>query len=164
MESLPEEHTGQLKVRAAESNEEYVLDSINTINVKSWEGNNIRLKTLLPADKHHFVLFMGPFDCGWLKMLQTGKEFTGENPDFDLTVIMTHPYAEELKWLTKGLDLGTRIIPNTDSLLLHKLGVLTAPDILIVHRNGKIIGPSNKTQMTVKELKQYLRTIRSSLQ
>lgn len=70
---------------------------IDTIKLVSADSVEYLLADSLAPDKDHVILFGAPQDCPMFQAFQAAQSYVEENPGFDLTIVYTHPYPEELK-------------------------------------------------------------------
>ena len=115
------------------------VGSIYDLIITDVNGKNVALSEILPTNKNHLLLFVKIFDCGYVGLIRKALDFCEESKDFDFWIIVTHPYAKELKLLIEGSQLAPSLIPNLDVNNLERIGITRTPVIVATDREGKII-------------------------
>lgn len=118
-------------------------DSINELKIVGLDGKERLLSDYLTNVGRHFVIFVRPFfDCPFLPMYEAVKEFCNKRPDYDLYVVISHPYKDELEFLLGGLELDGRVIPNLRlSDMKEIIPSYPLPGIVVLNGDGsKVLG------------------------
>jgi len=120
---------------------ETTMESVADLKVVGLDGREKLLRECLSGASRHFVIFVRLFfDCPFLPMYEPVRDFCKENKDYDLYVVVTHPYKEELECVIKGLKLEATVIPNLRGSAVK--GVAPSypyPGIILLNKDGSKI-------------------------
>jgi len=113
---------------------------IDTVKLVSVDGVEYLLIDSLTSGKGHVLVFGAPQDCGISKAIEDAQKYVEENPDFDYTVVYTHPYPEELKEFIrlKRSYCDYPILTNTDKERLENV-LRRSLCLLVVSEDGTIV-------------------------
>lgn len=113
--------------------------TIENIKLISADSVEYSLKNSLAPDKDHIIVFGAPQDCPLDNVLRAAERFVAENPNSDLTLVFTHPYAGELNEFLK-LAQTNWIYPILGNLDYKRLEPILKSQVcfLVVSKDGTI--------------------------
>jgi hypothetical protein len=138
IEEVPIEIRDKWREEMIEVRKAISLNSIQPFAIKNLEGRDQPLQSFLSSNSHHLLYFVKPFDCAPNLYLQEAEEFILNNQEFDLWVIVNHPFREELRLFLNGWDVEVLTLPNLAVKRLRKLDLAYTPKLVVVDRQGKI--------------------------
>lgn len=124
---------------------------IDTIKLVSADSVEYLLVDSLAPDNDHVILFGVPQECAMFYALQAAQNYIEENPGFDLTIVYTHPYPEELKEFLRLVrtQYECLILNNIDGKRLRPI-LKTSVCFLVVSKDGKITASADYPRFEVK--------------
>lgn len=132
--------------------------------IKDLNGKEIKLLSLLPKGKHHFIFFTSVRECLFYSIYGEVKKFCSKMENFDFSVVINHPYIEEAKLYYKGIDLDVPVIMNTEPERIKELRWEAFPFLLVVDKNGNIRDTFNPyKEKTIKSLLEFLERVEKRL-
>jgi len=117
---------------------------IDTVKLISADSVEYLLMDSLAPDKDHVILFGAPQDCPMFQAFQAAQSYVEENPGFDLTIVYTHPYPEELK------EFMRLVRTQYDCLILNNIDrkrptpiLKSSVCFLVVSKDGTIVSSAD---------------------
>lgn len=112
------------------------IDSVRLISSDSIEYS---LKDMLTRDKDHIIVFSSPQECALYNVFNAARDYVNDKPGFDLTLVFSHPFPEELGIVAKlaQIDWDYPILTNIDYKRIEP--ILKSPAcFLVVSKDGTI--------------------------
>jgi hypothetical protein len=105
----------------------------------------------LASDKDHLILFATSLGYKPTFGVAAAEYYLKEKPDYELVIVYTYPYPEELKESAKLIRMQTdyRILTNIDEERLKPL-LKTSMSILFVSKDGTITASADYPRFEVK--------------
>ncbi len=113
--------------------------SIDTIKLVSADSVEYSLYNSLIPDTNHIIVFGSPQECALYNLFNAALDYVKNNPGFDLTIVFTHPFPEELRMVAKlaKIDWDYPILTNLDYKRLYPI-LKSQVCFLVVGKDGTI--------------------------
>lgn len=118
------------------------FQNINELIIRDPFVGDVPLRDCLATSKHHIILFINPFDCGYRAAIEEISHFIRGSQQYDAYVVVSHSYQAELEFFSEGLasEVGMPVISNIAPRRLRKLAISRMPlPMLTVARNDGAI-------------------------
>lgn len=116
-------------------------NNLRNLKLISPDSTEYVLLDSLTNDEDHLILFMARMGLISSVAAAIARNYNNENPELDLTIVVTHPYVNELKESLKFLRLmqtDYRILANIDEDRLKPF-MKSPVSLLVISKEGKIV-------------------------
>jgi len=140
-ESLPASYIRNVMTEALVDTAWGGVEETSRFSIVDLSGRRHAFGEFLTSAPRSIVIFVRPFyDCPFTAMYEGVREFCAQRDDYQLYVVISHPFKEELEFLLGGLTLEAIVVPNLKPGLVMEIAPsYPYPGLVVFDRDGSVL-------------------------